>query len=88
MGKLFLNLSALPDTAAVYEVAVVPEARGQGIAQAMMERAMSTAKARGARRMVLHSSMMGLPLCEKMGFVPHCTLPVYATAPIFGTHHH
>ena len=88
VGKLFLNLSGLPETAAVYGVAVVPEERGKGIAQAMMERAMSDAQELGARRMVLHSSLMGLPLYQKLGFVARCTIPVYATAPIFGTHHH
>jgi GNAT superfamily N-acetyltransferase len=88
VGKLFLNLSGLPETAAVYGVVVVPEARGRGIAQAMMERAMSGAKELGARRMVLHSSSMGLHLYEKLGFAARCTIPVYATAPIFGTHHH
>lgn len=88
VGKLFLNLANLPDAAAVYGVAVLPEARGRGIAQAMMELAMTTAQRLGARRMVLHSSLMGLPLYEKLGFETHCAIPVYATAPIFGTHHH
>jgi ribosomal protein S18 acetylase RimI-like enzyme len=87
-GKLFLNLIGLPETSAVYGVAVSPEARGQGIAGAMMDKAMAEAKRLGARRMVLHSSMMGRPLYQKLGFVEQCSFPVYATAPIFGTHHH
>jgi GNAT superfamily N-acetyltransferase len=87
VGKLFLNLASLP-VAAVYGVAVVPEQRGRGIARSMMEAAIDWAHEAGATRMVLHASPMARPLYEKLGFKPHCNIPVYATAPIFGTHHH
>jgi GNAT superfamily N-acetyltransferase len=87
VGKLFLNLASLPD-AAVYGVAVIPEARGRGIASEMLETAMNWAQGVGAMRMVLHSSPMGRPVYEKFGFAAHCPIPIYATAPLFGTHHH
>jgi hypothetical protein len=54
----------------------------------MMSHAMQTARDRGARKMVLHSSSMAKSLYLRMGFVERCALQVFATAPIFGTHHH
>jgi GNAT superfamily N-acetyltransferase len=87
VGKLFLNLSTLP-VAAVYGVAVVAEARGRGIARSMMETAIDWAHEVGAKRMVLHASPMAKPLYEKLGFTANCSMPVYATAALFGTHHH
>jgi GNAT superfamily N-acetyltransferase len=87
VGKLFVNLGSLPH-AAVYGVAVIPEARGRGIASEMLETALTWAQGVGATRMVLHSSPMARPIYEKFGFAAHCTIPVYATASLFGTHHH
>jgi ribosomal protein S18 acetylase RimI-like enzyme len=88
IGKLFLSLSELPRRASVYGVAVVPEARGRGVAKAMMVGALSLAKERGARKMVLHASQMAQPLYRGMNFEERCRLLVYATGPVFGTHHH
>lgn len=88
VAKLFLNLSELPERCSVYGVSVLPEARGKGLATAMMVEALSKAKGLGARTCVLHSSNMALPLYKRLGFVEHCVLSVFATGPIFGTHHH
>ena len=88
VGKLFLNLASVP-TAAVYGVAVIPEARGKGIAHDLMVDAMAFSRSAGATRMVLHASEMGLPLYEKLGFTARCSMPIHATDPIYGgTHHH
>ncbi len=88
VGKLFLNTSELPERVAVYGVAVRPQARGRGVARALMHEALTRAVTAGARRCVLHSSEMALPMYERMGFAPLCELRVYATGPLFGTHHH
>jgi GNAT superfamily N-acetyltransferase len=88
VAKLFLNLSELPARTSVFGVAVVPEARGKGLATAMMAHAMNIARELGARKMVLHSSGMARRLYLRMGFTERCQLPVFATAPVFGTHHH
>ena len=88
VAKLFLNLSEVPERCSIYGVAVLPEARGRGLATAMMETALARAKREGARTAVLHSSNMALALYRRMGFTEHCILSVFATGPIFGTHHH
>lgn len=87
-GKLFMNTQELPDRVSIYGVAVKQAARGHGVARALTDAALEHAKAAGARRVVLHSSEMALPMYRKMGFVERCALPVYATRPIFETHHH
>jgi ribosomal protein S18 acetylase RimI-like enzyme len=87
VGKLFARHADLP-VLSIYGVAVLPEARGRGIATALMTAAISEAQALGATRVVLHSSAMAQSLYRRMGFEPRCTLDVYATGPLFGTHHH
>lgn len=87
VGKLFVNLTQLP-VASVYGVAVVPEARGRGIATGLMHRALARAREAGADRIVLHSSAMAHSMYRRLGFVDRCVIEVYATAPLFGTHHH
>jgi ribosomal protein S18 acetylase RimI-like enzyme len=86
-GKLFMNTTEMPKVA-IYGVAVRPDARGRGLATALMTEALHRAHAVGATRAVLHSSAMALSLYRRMGFVERCTFDVYATAPLFGTHHH
>ena len=87
VGKLFLNLSGLPD-AGIFGVAVREEARQRGIGRALTEDAIDRARARGAARIVLHASGMARPLYERLGFVAHCTIPVHATQAIGGMLHH
>lgn len=88
IGKLFLNLSELPSRASVYGMSVLPEARGKGIATSMMNLALAKAKSAGAAKMVLHASSMARAMYQRMGFAERCQLLVYATDPVFGTHHH
>jgi GNAT superfamily N-acetyltransferase len=88
VGKCFANLEDAPAWVAVYGVAVRPEARGQGIATALMRAAIRIGVEAGARRAVLHSSSMALSMYRRMGFVARCELPVFATGALFGTHHH
>ncbi|MDP8904455.1 MAG: GNAT family N-acetyltransferase [Chloroflexota bacterium] len=88
VGKLFANLEDLPDWIAIYGVAVKPEARGRGVATALMNEAIARGKQAGARRCILHSSSMARAMYGRMGFVERCELPVFATEGLFGTHHH
>jgi GNAT superfamily N-acetyltransferase len=88
VGKLFCNTEDLPAWIAIYGVAVRPEARGRGVATALMNEAISRGAAAGAQRCILHSSTMALSMYRRMGFIERCRLPVFATAPVFGTHHH
>lgn len=88
VAKLFGNTEDLPAWIAIYGVAVRPEARGRGVATALMNEAISRGVAAGARRCVIHSSSMALSMYRRMGFVERCQLPVFATGPLFGTHHH
>lgn len=88
VAKLFCNTEDLPAWIAIYGVAVRPEARGRGVATALMNETVSKGVAAGARRCVLHSSSMALSMYRRMGFVERCLLPVFATGPLFGTHHH
>jgi ribosomal protein S18 acetylase RimI-like enzyme len=88
VGKLFANTEDYPDRLAVYGVAVKPEARGRGVATAMMSRALGHAKEHGVSRCVLHSSGMAHSMYRRMGFEDRCAFRVFATGAIFGTHHH
>lgn len=88
IGKAFCNTEDLPAWIAIYGVAVRPEARGRGIATALMNEAIDLGVAAGARRCILHSSTMALSMYRRMGFVERCRLPVFATGPLFGTRHH
>lgn len=88
VGKCFVRLADLPDSIAIFGVAVRPEARGGGIATALMSEALAMGSARGARRAVLHSSSMAFSMYRRLGFIERCRLPVYATDALFGTHHH
>lgn len=88
VGKLFCNTEDLPAWIAIYGVAVRPAARGRGVATSLMGEAISRGLSAGALRCVLHASTMALSMYRRMGFTERCRLPVFATAPVFGTHHH
>jgi ribosomal protein S18 acetylase RimI-like enzyme len=88
VGKLFMNTIEVPSRVGIYGVAVKPEGRGLGIATALMTEAMVRAQALGASRSILHSSDMAYSLYGRMGFIERCKFGVYATGPLFGTHHH
>jgi GNAT superfamily N-acetyltransferase len=88
VGKCFTNLEDLPQWVAIHGVVVKPEARGHGVATALMNEAISRGRAAGARKAILHSSSMALSMYLGMGFVEHRRLPVFATSALFGTHRH
>jgi ribosomal protein S18 acetylase RimI-like enzyme len=88
VGKLFANFEDVPAFMSVVGVAVRSEARGRGVATAMMQEAIRRGVEAGARCVVLHSSEMAHSMYRRMGFVERCQLRVFATAALFGTHHH
>lgn len=52
----------------VFNIAVVPEARGQGLGRAMTSRVLADGFTAGASTAYLHTSEAGRPLYESMGF--------------------
>jgi GNAT superfamily N-acetyltransferase len=88
VGKLFANFEDMPRWLAIYGVAVKAEARGRGVATALMNEAIVRGQAAGAAKCILHSSSMARSMYTRMGFVERCQMPVFATGAIFGTHHH
>lgn len=52
----------------VFNIAVVPSARGRGLGRALTEAALRDGVAAGADAAYLHASPMGRPLYEAMGF--------------------
>lgn len=58
-GALLLRVAA--DESEVLTVAVLPEARGQGLGRALLDRAKTEARARGAESMVLEVSVANAP---------------------------
>jgi ribosomal protein S18 acetylase RimI-like enzyme len=64
--------------AGLYDVAVLPEARGRGIGAAVTLAPFREARDRGCRLAVLHASTMGRPLYERLGFRTVCTVDHFA----------
>ena len=58
------------ETAKLERFAVVPEARGAGLARALVARALADARAAGHRRFVLHAQTYVAPLYAAFGFRP------------------
>ena len=54
----------------VSSVYTKPEYRRRGIARALMQSLVETARATGVQRLILWASDMGRPLYEDMGFIP------------------
>lgn len=79
IGKAYLSLVGLEDTAAIFGVYVRPDARGKGVAQTLNELAIRCAVDLGMKRVVLHSSEMAVNVYRRLGFLDRCTLSVYAT---------
>jgi ribosomal protein S18 acetylase RimI-like enzyme len=87
VGKGYLSLAGPPGVAAIFGMSVRPEARGQGIAGALTTALINQAKQLGCRRVVLHSTDMAVGVYRRAGFVEHCTMDFYATAPIWSDDH-
>ena len=52
----------------VWEVAVVPEARGRGIGAALMRRALADGRERGCEVSTLQATKLGQPVYERLGY--------------------
>jgi ribosomal protein S18 acetylase RimI-like enzyme len=63
--------------AGIYDVATLPEARGQGVGASLTLQPLLDAHAMGYRAGVLQSSRMGLSVYKRLGFRQCCTLDHY-----------
>jgi GNAT superfamily N-acetyltransferase len=63
--------------AGIYNVAVLNEARGQGIGSAMTLAPLEEARAEGYRIGVLQSTAQGLSIYRKLGFKEYCSIGSY-----------
>jgi ribosomal protein S18 acetylase RimI-like enzyme len=68
-------------SAGIYNLATLPAFRGRGIGSALTRRLMRLARERGIRVSVLHSTPLGKPVYEKLGFTELCRLTVYLWEP-------
>lgn len=68
-------------SAGIYNVATLPAFRGRGIGSALTRWPMRLAKERGIRVSVLHSTPLGKPVYEKLGFTERCRLTIYLWEP-------
>ncbi len=72
-SSLFLD----SDVAGIYNVAVVPEVRRQGIGSAVTAAALLEAAKRGYRLAVLHSTANAIPMYQQLGFKTFCYFHLY-----------
>lgn len=63
--------------AGIYNVATLPEDRGQGLGTALTLASLLDARVRGYRIGVLQSSLMGLNIYRRLGFREYCTFHGY-----------
>lgn len=80
VGKAYLSLQGLDDTASIWGVYVKSTARGYGIGSRLTELALERAAELGKSRVVLGSSEMGLNVYRRIGFKETRALAVYASA--------
>jgi GNAT superfamily N-acetyltransferase len=66
--------------AGIYNVAVVPDARRNGIGAAMTCRLLQDARATGYQVGILHATTMGTSVYRNLGFEEHCKLSQYVRA--------
>ena len=69
------------DTAGLYNIATVEQARGRGIGYAVTAALMNAGRERGATRSVLHASEQGRALYERLGFETVCQVPQFVWMP-------
>jgi GNAT superfamily N-acetyltransferase len=71
------SLMPAAGVAGIYNVATVPEARGRGVATALVAAALAEGQAMGYRIGVLQSSEMGMSVYSRLGFWQVCTFHHY-----------
>lgn len=68
------------DTGGLYWVGTLPEARGEGIATAIVVYALKEAISMGCSVSILQASDMGKGVYEKIGFKEYCNIDIYRNA--------
>ena len=68
-------------TAGLYNIATLDGFRGRGIGYAVTAGLLNLARQRGATHAVLHSSQMGRPVFERLGFEQVCVTPQFVWMP-------
>jgi GNAT superfamily N-acetyltransferase len=63
--------------AGVFLVGTVPEARGQGLARRLLQRALHDAREHGATVSTLQSSRLGYPVYQRLGYRELCRLGMW-----------
>lgn len=79
VGKAYLSLRGVHDTASIWGVYVKPAARGLGIASILTEWAITKAAEAGKTRVVLAATEMGINMYRRIGFKETKALKVYAS---------
>ena len=69
------------ETAGLYNIATLDAFRGRGIGYAVTAALMEHARERGCTQAVLHSSPMGRPVYERLGFEEVCNVPQFLWLP-------
>lgn len=65
------------NNAGLHMIGTIPEGRGKGIGRSITERLLFEAKEAGKKFCVLHASVMGEPIYEKLGFIAFGDLETY-----------
>jgi GNAT superfamily N-acetyltransferase len=76
-GTVFLHGT----TGGLYNIATVPDARGQGVGRAVTATLANIARDRGCSETVLHASEAGRPLYDRLGYDAVCVVPQFVWIP-------
>lgn len=68
-------------TVGLYNIATLTAVRGRGLGHGLTAFLMDLGRERGCTRAVLHSSELGRPVYERLGFVEVCPVPQYVWVP-------
>jgi ribosomal protein S18 acetylase RimI-like enzyme len=71
------GLFCAAESAGIYHVATLPEARGRGIGTALTSALMAEGRARGYEVAVLIATDMGIPIYRRLGFQSYQPLSIY-----------
>jgi GNAT superfamily N-acetyltransferase len=68
-------------TVGLYNIATLAGARGRGVGHALTAALMDEGRRRGCTQSILHATVMGRPVYERLGFVEVCHVPQYVWLP-------